>query len=387
LGSLCRINIGSGTGDSEINGALWSGTQVNIQTGVNINYVAYGVPAGCTPPTLSVVDANVCSIQDGGTTAVLNLNDYVTVSGGTVAFSKGGVAIANPTSYTATSGDVITAVASNSPSCSISKTFKVTVNDKQSFGICAQLQGKTNDLIGSELTSLSDIYKQGGTVSSSEVFFIVGSKVAINVVYYPAALSQLLTILPGLGMTDMVVNDDGTLIISGFFPIANLEQLNAMGNLINQVYPAFPGVTNVGTTTTQGDKALRSDLVKLGYEIGGAGVKIGVLSDSYSTLPNSDVSNGDLPGSGNPFGHGQVVDVRKEYPYGQKSDEGRAMLQIIHDVAPEADLAFYTGYVSPLDFAKGIKELATTANCDIICEDITYINEPFFFDGKIAQAC
>jgi hypothetical protein len=303
------INVGSGTGSSEITGALWSGTQVIIQTGVNINYLAFG---NCTAPTLSVVDATVCSTENGGNTSVINLNNYVTTSGGTVSFSSGGSSIANPSSYTATSGEVITVTASNSATCSKTASFNVVVNDKQSFGICAPLQGKTNDLIGSELTSLSDIYNAGGTVSSSEVFFILGDKVAISIVYYPAGLSQLLSLLPTLGMTDIVVNDDGTFIITGFFPIANLPQLNSRGDLINLVYPSFPAVVNSGLTTTQGDKALRSDLVKLGYDIGGAGVKIGVLSDSYSTLPNSDVSNGELPGETNPFGYTTKDDLVRE---------------------------------------------------------------------------
>ena len=42
-------------------------------------------------------------------------------------------------------------------------------------------------------------------------------------------------------------------------------------------------------------------------------------------------------------------------PFG---DEGRAMLQIVHDVAPGASLAFYTGDNSEADFANGIGALA-----------------------------
>ncbi|MBK9637055.1 MAG: hypothetical protein IPO63_04285 [Bacteroidetes bacterium] len=41
------INIGSGTGNSEINGSLWSGTQVIICSGVTINFVS---PGSCTTP-------------------------------------------------------------------------------------------------------------------------------------------------------------------------------------------------------------------------------------------------------------------------------------------------------------------------------------------------
>ncbi len=73
-----------------------------------------------------------------------------------------------------------------------------------------------------------------------------------------------------------------------------------------------------------------------------------------NTLANdpasTDVSNGDLPGSGNPV-NGTPVEVLGEYPFGRRSDEGRAMLQIIHDIAPKATLAFRTGFVSPGDMA------------------------------------
>jgi hypothetical protein len=61
------------------------------------------------------------------------------------------------------------------------------------------------------------------------------------------------------------------------------------------------------------------------------------------------------------------------------------MAQIVHDVAPGAELAFRTGFAGALDFAAGINELQE-AGCDIIVDDITYITEPFFRDGVIAQA-
>lgn len=52
------------------------------------------------------------------------------------------------------------------------------------------------------------------------------------------------------------------------------------------------------------------------------------------------------------------------------------MLQIIHDIAPKSSLAFRTGFISPGDFANGIKELANNG-CNVIVDDITYITEPF----------
>ena len=67
-----------------------------------------------------------------------------------------------------------------------------------------------------------------------------------------------------------------------------------------------------------------------------------------------------------------------------RTDEGRAMLQIIHDVAPGAQLYFRTGLFTAGDFAKGIKELRD-AGCNIIVDDVTYITESFLKDGRVAK--
>ena len=67
------------------------------------------------------------------------------------------------------------------------------------------------------------------------------------------------------------------------------------------------------------------------------------------------------------------------------SDEGRAMLQIVHAVAPGASLAFYTADDSEADFANGIAALAA-AGAKVIADDVGYFDEPFFQDGIVAQA-
>ena len=61
------------------------------------------------------------------------------------------------------------------------------------------------------------------------------------------------------------------------------------------------------------------------------------------------------------------------------------MLQIIHDVAPKAELYFRTGYVNAYDFALGIDELVN-AGCNVLVDDITYYGQPFFRDGVVAKA-
>ena len=109
-------------------------------------------------------------------------------------------------------------------------------------------------------------------------------------------------------------------------------------------------MTNVGTTTTKGDIAQHSDLARLGYDIGGKKIKVGVLSDSYDKQPGNpalaNILNNDLPSRG--------VKMLDDSPFGG-IDEGRAMLQIVHDIAPDAKLAFRTGIRSSGDLPKELR--------------------------------
>jgi hypothetical protein len=61
------------------------------------------------------------------------------------------------------------------------------------------------------------------------------------------------------------------------------------------------------------------------------------------------------------------------------------MLQIVHDVAPGASLAFYTADVSEADFANGIGALAK-AGATVEADDVGYPDEPYFQDGIVSQA-
>jgi hypothetical protein len=143
----------------------------------------------------------------------------------------------------------------------------------------------------------------------------------------------------------------------------------------------------VGLVTTQGVHQHRVD--KLPARYNGNGISVGVLSDSYNTSGNSitaetDISSGDLPGPGNPLGNTTPVTVLEDFPGG--TDEGRAMLQIVHDLAPKAKLAFATADDGEVGFANNIKRLKNEFNADVIIDDVFYFDEPFFQDGIIAQA-
>jgi hypothetical protein len=249
--------------------------------------------------------------------------------------------------------------------------------------------------IGAELTSLYETYSfdpAGFTGVSDNIYQLDGSKVLIEVVAEDGQYSEMISALNALGF--VLVTDEPSLNrATGWLEIGDLLLLNEMFPL-NYARPVYPGIGNfevppTGLVNSQGDRAMRSDFVRLGYDISGAGVKIGVLSNSYNTLGKAleDVGNGDLPGATNPNGYLSEVDVLLDVTpsFGTLSDEGRAMLQIVHDIAPGAELAFRTGYLGEQDMAVGIQELAN-AGCDVIVDDLTYITEPFFRDGVISQA-
>lgn len=191
-------------------------------------------------------------------------------------------------------------------------------------------------------------------------------------------------------------------VISASIPIDILPQLEAATQVryVRPAYKAVRGSKPVSITynssfkgqppipvRSQGDTAQRSYIARNKYGVNGKGVKIGILSDSYNNLVTADegVENGELPGIGNPFNFKHPVEVLKDLSDSSGIDEGRAMAEIVHDVAPGAEIAFRTAFEGQADFAQGILELADVG-CKVIVDDIYYFAEPFYQDGIIAQA-
>jgi hypothetical protein len=195
--------------------------------------------------------------------------------------------------------------------------------------------------------------------------------------------------LRAMGATD--VHNVGSLV-SARVPVSALARL-AADPALSYARPALATTDALPRpAVSQGDVSLRADLARSRFDVSGSGVTVGVLSDSFACNPpafdpgvptstkDEDISNGELP---------MDVSVLKDLSGADCAsaiDEGRAMAQLIHDVAPGAAIAFHTAFESELDFAEGILRLRSTAGADVIVDDVRYFAEPFFSDGMIAQA-
>jgi hypothetical protein len=187
--------------------------------------------------------------------------------------------------------------------------------------------------------------------------------------------------------------------LEGFAPLSAVRDLAALRET-GTIAQALKPVTHAGKATSQGVALERADKVQA-KGIDGKGITIGALSDSYDAAVTSltggpltihakeDVKSGDLPGTGNPRNSKPVV-VLEDLPKGDpNTDEGRAMLQIAHDVAPGSKLCFATAFTGLLGFADNIRKLADkkgACGADVVVDDVGYLDEPMFSDSVLSDA-
>jgi hypothetical protein len=156
---------------------------------------------------------------------------------------------------------------------------------------------------------------------------------------------------------------------------------------LEQLFNAFDGELGEGAHYTLGDQLLGSAELRLEHTLDGAGITIGVISDGVDGLDSAQLSK-DLPSD---------EDLLAIHPQLRGTGaEGVAMMEIIHDVAPAAILAFVGVHVNrtatgqEIDgidaFIQGVRWLVEVKGATVVVDDMGFIREPFFEEGRIGAA-
>ncbi|ULQ50670.1 T9SS type A sorting domain-containing protein [Flavihumibacter fluvii] len=390
-----NITVGSGTGNSDYTGALWSGKQVIINSGVNTIYAPLveecinpAADAGQSlNPTIPCTGLTPSVQLQGSSTGITNPSySWTTVNGNIVSGQN------TPTPTVTTAGTYVLVV-SNSTGCTATAEVKVKscvdlAVDGNPFKVETKVDAILTKLIG-DPTYINTPYLFTFDPNNK-------SRILIEAILQDNTLATANSALIELGSNGFsqtsISNNDLYYIITGFIPISNIPNLEIpiLFNEIRAVVPPIGLAETGGLYRTGGDSAIGTRSARAGYDITGAqykskdgstkNIKIGVISDSYNKkgAAANDIATGELPA---------VVELPNgDFPFGgDKSDEGRAMMQIIHEQAPGAKLAFRTGFISEGDMAEGIRQLRD-AGCNIIVDDITYATTPFFRDGLVTKA-
>ena len=160
--------------------------------------------------------------------------------------------------------------------------------------------------------------------------------------------------------------------IQARLPLASLETLAADAS-VQSIRPAIRPINNK-IDTSEGDVAHAADDARATFGVDGTGIKVCALSDSVDYLSLLQ-GTGDLP----------AVTVLPGQSGNPGTSEGTAMLEIIHDLAPGAELYFATAFSNKATFAANILALRD-AGCDILVDDVFYPEEAALQDDIVAQA-
>ncbi len=150
------------------------------------------------------------------------------------------------------------------------------------------------------------------------------------------------------------------------------DQLDAVAALdwISAVRPSLRPSADVGPVTAEGLQLHAADQAQA-RGLTGRGQKIGALSLDVDNLADA-IAQGELPAD---------VQVLRQGSY--TDNEGTAMLEVIHDIAPGAKLAFASSRDTTAEHVEAFHLLAK-AGVTMIAEDLALDDEPAFQHGIAA---
>ncbi|MEM1229793.1 MAG: S8 family serine peptidase [Pseudomonadota bacterium] len=173
--------------------------------------------------------------------------------------------------------------------------------------------------------------------------------------------------------------------VVAYCPVAGLHGalpgLAALAN-VRRIDPMLGALRRQGSVISEGDAGSRADVARARFGVTGAGVKLCAISDGTGGNVES-AATGNLPinEDGTPAVELCPLNV-------DQGAEGTAMLEIMHDLAPGAELGFCPAFGPDGEqgLANAITYLAKDMDCDIIVDDVAFLTEPFFEDGPVARA-
>jgi hypothetical protein len=156
-------------------------------------------------------------------------------------------------------------------------------------------------------------------------------------------------------------------VIQAWVPADKVDDVAALSRVQAVRLPdsVHTHVTSAGDGIHQADK-VRNQFAALGID--GTGVKVGVISNG---VDHKNLVGAELPN----------VTVDPAHP--GSGDEGTAMLEIVHDLAPGAQL-YFAGIANSTQMIPSINYLVAQG-CDVIIDDLGFYGESFFTDSAIAQ--
>ena len=189
-------------------------------------------------------------------------------------------------------------------------------------------------------------------------------------------------------------------------PASRLQAVAALPFVNFIRLPSYAHRSRVGSVTTEGDAIIQSDVARQQFGVDGTGVSVGVISDGIkgifaagctncSGVANGPIATGNLPSaSGTRNSRGvltastggilgrsfQANGDLEGLPSGSCSGfagagaEGTALLEIVHDVAPGAQLSFANADTD-VAFNQAVNFLASSN--DVVVDDLGFFGEPY----------
>ncbi len=205
----------------------------------------------------------------------------------------------------------------------------------------------------------------GSEKNASESSFSSAEKVYVYIYLEPSANSSMLD-----GCCEIAERDEENHLVVAWVPLESIEIIASLPEVRN-IQTVLPPFVRQKNTVSEGDLILKSYNLRESYGVNGTGIKIGIMSDGVDNLEDAQAT-GDISSD---------VHVLSNKIGGI---EGTAMIEIVQDIAPGAELYFHDCGSSRLEFNMAVDALVNEG-CTVISDDIGWLSEPFFEDGIVAE--